>query len=198
MTIVVGLGNPGREHAGDRHNIGFMVLDRIASSWHTSIDRVDDGADGAKIGHAVLGDEQVLLVKPQRYMNRSGETAARIARHYDVAADAFVVVHDDMDLPVGRVRIRPGGGAGGHRGVSSIIDELGERNFRRVRLGIGHPQPGDDPVSFVLSPFAPAEESAITSAIARAAEAVDVLLAEGTASAMNRFNGSAAAGTPPS
>jgi len=185
MKVVIGLGNPGRKHARDRHNAGFMVLDSIARRWGVPIDRA---AHEAYMGEAMLGGERILLVKPQPYMNASGRAAASVARYYHVSPDMFVAVYDDMDLPLGCVRVRRSGGAAGHRGVTSIMAHLGDRGFPRVRLGIGHPPAGRDPADFVLSPFARAEEEIVRAAVERAAEAVEVLIVEGVERAMNRFN----------
>jgi PTH1 family peptidyl-tRNA hydrolase len=186
MTVVVGLGNPGPTHAEHRHNVGFMVLDQIAGRCGVTILRQ---AHHARIGECILSGEEVLLVKPQSFMNRSGWAVASVAAHYGLGPDAFVAVYDDMDLPLGRVRVKGHGGPAGHRGVASIIDHLGSREFRRVRVGIGRPPAGADPTEFVLMPFGPAELPIAFAALERAAEAVQVLIAEGTERAMNRFNG---------
>jgi PTH1 family peptidyl-tRNA hydrolase len=193
MTVVVGLGNPGSAHAQDRHNVGFMVLDQIAGRCGTTILRE---AHHARVGECTLSGEQVLLVKPQAFMNRSGWAVASVAEHYALGPEAFVAVYDDMDLPLGRVRVRGQGGPAGHRGVASIIDHLGSHEFRRVRVGIGRPPAGTDPAEFVLMPFGPAEHPLAFAALERAAEAVQVLIAEGMERAMNRFNGSDGAAPP--
>jgi len=185
MRAVIGLGNPGRKHERDRHNAGFMVLDQIAARWGTPIERA---RHSAHIGEAMLAGERVLLVKPQRYMNACGVAAESVARYYRMVPAMFVAVHDDMDLPLGRVRVRPSGGTAGHRGVSSLIEHLGDPGFARVRLGIGRPPEGWDPVDFVLAPFDVTEQELVRVAVERAAEAVEVLIVEGAERAMNRFN----------
>jgi PTH1 family peptidyl-tRNA hydrolase len=191
MKVVLGLGNPGRRHRRDRHNVGAMVVDRIADRFGASLDRV---AHGAKVAEVRMSGERVLLMKPETYMNLSGEAAASVARYYHLDIDAFVAVHDDLDLPVGRIRVRQDGGAGGHRGVTSLIMHLGDRGFSRVRLGIGRPPAGVEAAEFVLSPFSETEWALMEACITHAADAVEVLVREGPARAMNRYNVSGAAG----
>ena len=185
MRVVIGLGNPGRQHVYDRHNVGFLVLDEMARRLGVAIRRATHHARVAEVSFA--GD-RVLLVKPQTYMNTSGQAAASIARYYRLASEMFVAVYDDMDLPVGRIRIRPGGGAGGHRGLQSLIAHLGDGSFSRVRIGIGRPPVGSDAATHVLTAFRAAERDAAEAAVTRAAEAVETLIAEGANHAMNRFN----------
>lgn len=185
MWAVIGLGNPGRRHVRDRHNAGFMVLDRIAERWGASVERV---LHHAHVGEAMLAGERVLLVKPQEYMNASGLAAGSVARYYRLPPGMLVVVHDDMDLPLGHVRVRRNGGAAGHKGVTSLIDHLGDRDFPRIRLGIGRPPAGGDPAEFVLAPFGGDEQELARAGVERAAEAVEVLIVEGAERAMNRFN----------
>jgi PTH1 family peptidyl-tRNA hydrolase len=163
-----------------------MVLDQIAESAGTTITR---RAHHAHVGECTMSGNQVLLVKPQEFMNRSGRAVASVAECYGVRCDQFVAVYDDLDLALGRVRVRPGGGAAGHRGVGSIIDHLGSREFPRVRLGIGRPPADTDPAEFVLMPFGAEEQSTAQAAVKRAADAVRVLIVEGTERAMNAFNG---------
>lgn len=185
MKVVVGLGNPGVVHAEDRHNVGAMVVERVAANWGVVIGRA---IHCSYVGEGSIAGERVLLVKPQTYMNCSGEAAASIARYYRLEAQAFVAVYDDMDLPLGRVRIRPGGGAAGHRGVASLMEGLEGGEFSRVRLGIGRPPVHCDAAEYVLAPFASEELAVAEAAVARAAEAVEALIVEGPERAMNRFN----------
>jgi PTH1 family peptidyl-tRNA hydrolase len=185
MRIVLGLGNPGRRHRRDRHNVGAMVVDRIAERYRVALDRV---AHNAKVGEIDIAGERVLLMKPQTYMNLSGEAAASAARYYHVGVEQFVAIYDDMDLPVGRIRVRRDGGAAGHRGVTSLIEHLGDRQFSRVRLGVGRPPAGQEPAEFVLSSFSEAEWTAVDASIGLAAEAVEVLISDGPERAMNRYN----------
>jgi len=191
MRVVLGLGNPGPRHRRDRHNVGAMVVDRIAARFGARLDRL---AHDAKVAEIRMAGERVLLMEPQTYMNRSGVTAASVARYYHLDVAAFVIVYDDMDLPVGRIRVRRDGGAGGHRGVSSLITHLGDRGFSRVRVGIGRPPAEVAVEQFVLSSFSEADQDVVGASIAQAAEAVEVLICEGVERAMNRFN--VAAGDP--
>jgi PTH1 family peptidyl-tRNA hydrolase len=162
-----------------------MVVDRIAERFRVALDRV---AHNAQVGEIDIAGERVLLMKPQTYMNLSGEAAASAARYYRVGVEQFVAVYDDMDLPVGRIRVRRDGGAAGHRGVTSLIEHLSDRQFSRVRLGVGRPAAGQEPVEFVLSSFSEAEWPVVEASIALAAEAVEVLISEGPERAMNRYN----------
>lgn len=185
MKVVIGLGNPGKRYARGRHNLGFMVVDRFAQEKRVKIDR--------KKYHSLVGQwqwdgEEVLLVKPQSYMNQSDQSLLDIMRSLPITAKDLVVVHDDLDLPLGRIRIRERGGAGGHRGVLSILEALKESDFIRIRVGIGRPPAGINPTDYVLSPFSPAEEAALEEIVSRAAEALQKLLEEGCKQAMEIFN----------
>ena len=185
MWLVVGLGNPGTRYRGTRHNVGFRVVDRLATRWDTAVSRE---AHRSLVGEARRDGERVLLVKPQTYMNESGAAVASVQRFYRIAPEHVVVVHDDVDLEVGRVRIRTGGRAGGNRGVASIIDVLGDPAFVRVKVGVGRPPTGPVPANWVLS-VPPADESAaLAEAEDRAADAVELLMTEGPTRAMNRIN----------
>ncbi|MDX2171365.1 MAG: aminoacyl-tRNA hydrolase [Deltaproteobacteria bacterium] len=184
MWMVVGLGNPGAAYASTRHNVGFMVIDRLAQRWHAQLDAV--GATRA--AHADVRGRPVLLVQPQRYMNRSGEALASLP---DPATDGMIAIFDDLDLPIGRLRVRSGGGSGGHRGVQSLLEHWGAE-FVRVRVGIGRPAPGQRVDDYVLTPPDEKESAALTAALERAADAVECVLGDGLIAAMNRFNGLAA------
>lgn len=185
MKVVLGLGNPGRKYARTRHNFGFLVVDRIASENHVAVTKKKHES---LIGEWQADGEKILLVKPQTFMNRSGEAVRQLCRFFSVTAMDLVVIHDDLDLPFGRMRIRPGGGPGGHRGVLSILETLGEGGFFRVRLGIGRPPPGIDPTDYVLQPFSSDESSRLEQVVAKAADGVKCLLAQGSKQAMDRFN----------
>ena len=185
MKIVMGLGNPGRRYGRCRHNLGFMVVDRLAQGWDVS---VTNKKYHALVGGRDLDGERVLLVKPQSYMNRSGDSAKSLFRFLPVSAEDLVVIYDDLDLTFGRIRIREKGGAGGHRGVRSILDALGSDNFNRVRVGIGRPPGGVDPTDFVLSPFLAEEWPVADQMISRAADAIRSLLEEGVRQAMEKYN----------
>jgi PTH1 family peptidyl-tRNA hydrolase len=185
VWVVVGLGNPGRRYQATRHNVGFRVVDRVALRWRVAVARE---VHRALVGEARRDEERVLLVKPQTYMNESGLAVASVQRFYRVDAAHLVVVHDDVDLEVGRIRIRSGGRAGGNRGVESLIAVLGEPGFLRVKVGVGRPPTGPVPPNYVLSVPPPSEAAALEEAEERAADAVEMLLAEGPDRAMNRIN----------
>lgn len=186
MLLGVGLGNPGPEYASTRHNAGFMVVDRLARTLGLAWRRAPYPGLEAR---GAVGGERLVLLKPMTYMNLSGGAVAAAARRHGAGPAEICVVHDDLDLPPGALRIRAGGGAGGHRGVLSIIEALGSRDFLRVRVGIGRPLPGQDAARYVLSPFPATEWEAVAPAVERAAEAVLTVLREGPERAMNRFNG---------
>jgi peptidyl-tRNA hydrolase, PTH1 family len=185
MKIVVGLGNPGRKYARTRHNAGFMAVDLLASSLSAEFNQEKHSAFLSK---ARIDSEGVVLAKPQTYMNDSGRSVAAILRDtYATAAD-LIVVHDELDLPLGSVRIKMSGGHGGHNGLRSLIELLGTSDFIRVRLGVGRPAAGQDAAEYVLSPFAAEERSTASEAVNRAAEAVRAIIVDGPVRAMNMFN----------
>jgi PTH1 family peptidyl-tRNA hydrolase len=185
VWVVVGLGNPGRRYAATRHNVGFRVVDRLAANWSVGMERE---AHRAHVGEARRGDERVLLVKPQTYMNDSGDAVASLQRFYRFAPDRLVAVHDDVDLAVGRIRIRKGGSGGGNRGIASMIATLDDPGFIRVKVGIGRPPTGPVPADYVLGVPQGEEASRLERAEARAADAVEQVLAHGLEHAMNRIN----------
>lgn len=186
MKIVLGLGNPGKDYERTRHNLGFLVLDEIAST-HV-IGFVPRRSLESLIGKWKVGEEEVLLVKPQTYMNHSGRATLAVLQKFPVGIQNLVVVHDDLDLPFGRIRIRARGSAAGHRGVQSILDALGAEPFLRVRLGIGRPAVGLDATEYVLERFSAEESPRLQVTISRAADAVTCVLQEGAKAAMERFN----------
>ena len=187
MRVIIGLGNPGPEYRKTRHNVGFRVVDLLAERWGTRLSR---HAFLSVIGDTFWRGEKVMLVQPRTYMNLSGEAAVRLRDFYRLAPSDFVVVHDDLDLPLGRIRIKPGGGgAGGNHGVASLIAALGSKDFSRVKIGVGRPSGRQDPADFLLQPFTPLEEAFILPAVERAAEAVEALLIDGPERAMSLFNG---------
>ena len=185
MKILIGLGNPGRRHARGRHNLGFMVLDRFAQRNNI---KIIDKKYHALVGEGCSNDEKVLLVKPQSFMNRSGESLRDILRARPVTADNLIVIHDDMDLPLGRIRMRMRGSAGGHRGVISILEVLAKQDLMRIRVGIGRPPSGVDPMEYVLDPFLAEEELVLERALSTTADAVSKLLEIGPLKAMEEFN----------
>jgi PTH1 family peptidyl-tRNA hydrolase len=182
---VVGLGNPGSRYADTRHNAGFLVLDRLASARGATFVRTPHGALCAD---AALGGVPLVLVKPQTYMNRSGEPVAALARHLALDVGEILVVHDELDLPLGRIKLKRDGGTAGHRGLESLVAELGSRDFPRLRIGIGRPPEGQEVVDWVLAPFAPDERQAAEASLASAVEAVAVWCTEPLEAAMNRVN----------
>ena len=185
--MVAGLGNPGREYEGKPHNIGFAVVDLLAERLNCRMRR--SLRVPARMSRASWAGESLMLVEPLTFMNASGEAVGALMRRNGVTPDGLVVVLDDADLPLGRVRIRPQGGAGGHRGLASIIGAVGTEVFPRVRIGIGRRGDAEDAlVGHVLTPFDANGRVAADAAAARAAEAVLWLLEHGVASAMNRFN----------
>lgn len=184
MKIVVGLGNPGNEYSTTRHNVGFMAIDELArrlgiSSWK-------------KRNQALVAEcraaEPVVLVKPQTYMNLSGVAVGELARWYKVSPEDIIVVFDDMDLNIGRLRLRTKGGSGGHRGIESLLTHLTKDSFARVRIGIDRPPTNWQVVDYVLSGFTPEEQPLLSEAITRAAEAVECIVKQGMNKAMNIYN----------
>ncbi len=183
--LVVGLGNPGVQYAQTRHNMGFLVVDRLAAragvcGWRE--------AGLAHVAQAGIGGRPVMLAKPQTYMNRSGASVARLVERYGVPLERLVVVHDDLDLPFGVLRIRTRGGHGGHNGLRSIIQALGSGEFVRVKVGIGRPAGKGEVVDYVLGPFDPDQAAELPAVVERAAEAVAGIVLEGPIKAMNRFH----------
>ena len=185
MKIIVGLGNPGAEYSGTRHNIGFMVVGELADRW-----RIDSWRQkfDALVAEYRAEAEQVLLVKPQTYMNLSGAAVGALARWYKVPPENIIVAYDDLDLPVGRLRLRLKGGSGGHRGIESLLVHLGQDSFVRVRAGSGRPPAGREVVSHVLTRFSPEEVPLMKEALTKAADAIECMLKEGINKAMNKFN----------
>jgi len=184
VTLVIGLGNPGGRYANTRHNVGFRCVDLLATRHGLRFDRRQ--AD-ALVATGEMAGQPVVLAKPHTYMNLSGRAVRGLLAQFRLRPDSLIVVYDDLDLPLGRIRIRAVGSAGGHRGVQSIIDALGTNEFRRVRVGIGRPPAGDS-IAYVLQPFARDEEPIAELACAVAADAIACLLVEGVPATMNKFN----------
>lgn len=185
MTIVVGLGNPGRRYQGTRHNIGFAVADEVARRQQAGF---EPGRADTLTARRGRGPQSLLVVKPLTMMNLSGEAVAGVAGFYKVEPPAILVVADDVNLPLGRLRLRARGTAGGHNGFRSIIASLGTGEFPRLRVGVGRGDPRRDLADHVLARFDDDEREAVDRAIARAADAVETFLAEGIEAAMNRYN----------
>jgi peptidyl-tRNA hydrolase, PTH1 family len=182
--LVVGLGNPGREHARDRHNVGWMVVDELARR-HGGSYRSKFSGQLAEVRH---GELRLALLKPETYMNLSGQSLSAAARFFKVAPEAIAVVHDEVDLEHGRLQVRLGGGLAGHNGLRSVKQALGSADFLRVRVGVGRPGRGDRrPVAdYVLSPFAPEDDR--DGLVSRAADAIETLAVDGLDEAQRRFN----------
>ncbi|MBI2266834.1 MAG: aminoacyl-tRNA hydrolase [Armatimonadetes bacterium] len=185
MYLIAGLGNPGPEYARTRHNIGFHVLDELARRWKIRSGRL---FRGAKWGSESRPEGEVFLCWPQEYMNCSGYTIRAFVEGKKLGKAVLLVVCDDMDLPLGKLRIRIGGGSGGHKGLASLINAFGHGDFARIRIGIGRPPEGWDPADYVLTPFHTAEKDIIQQAVLRAADAVETIMDQGLEAAMNRFN----------
>jgi PTH1 family peptidyl-tRNA hydrolase len=193
LKIVLGLGNPGISYRSTRHNLGFRVVDRLAEKRGVRLRAA--GELGSRVWTVELSapSGRVVLAKPRTYMNRSGRAAVALCRHYQVKPEDLVAVHDDADLALGRIRIRPGGGSGGHNGIRSIMEVLGTGDFPRVRLGVkGERREDTELADYVLEPFAADEEGPAEALVELGVDAVGTLLRDGLAVAMNRYNVSAA------
>lgn len=189
LKMIVGLGNPGPRYSRNRHNIGFQCIELCAQRWGITLDRVQMRA---QTGSGFITREglrqKVLLVKPLTFMNASGEAVAPLARFHHIEPSSILVIHDDLDLPAGKLRLRPGGSSGGQNGVRSIIEHLGTQEFARIRVGIGRPPNGMDPAAYVLQNFSEEEEAIFAPLRERVVEAAACWLFEGIERAMNRFN----------
>jgi PTH1 family peptidyl-tRNA hydrolase len=191
MKLIVGLGNPGKSYARSRHNVGFRCLNYFARRHSVRLDRRQCRA---RVGVAQVSSQRVLLARPGTFVNLSGQSVACLVNKHHVHLGDLLVVYDDLDLPLGKIRLRQSGSSGGHRGMNSIISALGCGDFPRVRVGIGRPSvekqsiSEDDVVNYVLSDFSPQEQTVIGPAIARTAEAIECFLTEGIEAAMNEFN----------
>ena len=193
MKLIVGLGNPGRAYVNNRHNLGFVCLSHFARSHGI---RFDKKQGKARIGSGEVAGRKVVVARPQTYMNLSGQSVSRLVRKFDVSLDNLLVIHDDLDLSLGKIRIRRGGGSAGHRGVESVTAELGSQDFIRLRVGISRPTvPAGtigireaDIMAYVLSDFTSEERQTISQVIPRVGEAILCLLTEGLTQAMNKYN----------
>lgn len=183
--VVAGLGNPGKEYAGSRHNTGYLVLDRIAQAQHVQFGR--RRFQGAT-GEAEISGQRVLLVKPETYYNRSGDCISSLLGYFKVPPERLIVVHDELDLKPGHIRIKSGGGDAGNNGVRSVVQSLGTPDFIRVRVGIGKPPPGDADHRHILEPVGRAGAGDSDSVLDRAAQAVEAIVTQGLARAMGQYN----------
>ena len=185
MRLIVGLGNPGRKFSQSRHNVGFACVDYMSRKW--GIELTQRRAK-AVLGKGVVADVTVVLAKPRTFMNRSGDGITYLLTRFAATAADLIVIYDEMDLPVGGIRIRPHGGTAGHKGIESIIGTIPTQEFTRVRVGIGPPSPDIDGMDYVLGHFSRQERLLVDRAVATVAEAVECLLRDGIDAAMNRFN----------
>lgn len=186
LRLLVGLGNPGEEYRATRHNVGFAVADRLAAKL--GVEPSYDGSSKALVGRGSFRGCQVLLAKPLTYMNRSGRSVRHLLQTHGLALEDVLIVYDDLNLPVGRIRLRGKGSAGGHNGVQSIIDVLGSDAFPRLRVGIGDDYRRGNQVEYVLSPFSSEQTPRIQKAIDRSRDAALCYVTEGLSEAMNRYN----------
>ena len=190
--LIAGLGNPGREYKETRHNVGFMVVDRLAQRLGVTFSRVESRALVTKGAHQ---GQRVILAKPQTFMNESGLAVGSLARYYKVELNNMLVAYDDVDLPFGVLRMRPAGGSAGQKGMKSIIERVGSEAFPRLRVGIGRPPGRMDAAAYVLQPFDRAETAELPLVLDRAADAVLVYIASGLERAMNLYNAPETKGT---
>jgi len=185
MYLIVGLGNPGNRYENTRHNAGFLVVDRLAERWGCSVEKKQLGALVAKVR---IGEQPVVLAKPQSFMNRSGQPVASLLGYYKVEPSKLIVIHDELDLDFGRIKLKLGGGHGGHNGIRDIKAQLGKRDFSRVRFGISKPPAGWDTSNYVLGKWSTDQQATVGEATERAADAVECIVGEGLQTAMNTFN----------
>ncbi len=190
MYLIVGLGNPGLRYAMTRHNVGFWVIDELAARYQHRLEEIIFQSFYAR---GDIQGNRVILAKPLTYMNRSGLAVGDLVRHFSISLENVLVIYDDLDLPIGRLRLRPGGGSGGHRGMASVISRLGTEQIPRLRLGIGRrdeerEDSAREVVEHVLSRFSKNEEEPMHLAVMLAADAVEIFLADGLDEAMNRYN----------
>jgi peptidyl-tRNA hydrolase, PTH1 family len=183
--LIVGLGNPGREYAGNRHNVGFQCVDRLADAHGMALRK---NRFGASLEEGHIGARHVVLAKPLTFMNDSGKAVGPISKWYKIPPERILVIYDNLDLPLGKVRLRPNGSSGGHKGINSIIAALGTRDFGRLRVGIGRPTYGD-PVDYVLGNFDREQSPVIQAAYDQVLRIVPCFLEEGMLKAMNTYNG---------
>jgi PTH1 family peptidyl-tRNA hydrolase len=186
MRIIIGLGNPGDEYKGTRHNVGFECIDKLAYDFNISMKK--SRRFRAETGEGMAGGKKIMLVKPQTYMNLSGECVLAVLQYYKLEAQDILVVYDDYALPVGEIRVRPVGGANGQKGMANIIARLDTQEITRVRIGIGKPPPSFKLADYVLSRFLKEEHPAMIEGITRAGDAVEHILRHGAEDAMNAFN----------
>lgn len=184
MHLIVGLGNPGSRYAATRHNVGWRAVAHAASQWSIGLTPSSTG----HLGQGRLNDIPVVLALPLAWMNLSGEVVEPLVKEFGIAIDHLIVVHDDLDLPVGRLRVKIGGGTGGHNGLLSLIFALESEGFHRLKLGIGRPEPCQESADYVLAPFEASELTVVDTMMDQAVEALHCMVVAGATEAMNRFN----------
>jgi PTH1 family peptidyl-tRNA hydrolase len=187
--LVVGLGNPGREYAGHRHNVGYLVADLLAARLGTKFGRAKRAHAEVAEGRLGYGGPKLILTKPLTYMNLSGGAVSQLANFFKISVDTIVAVHDELDVPFGQVRAKRGGGEGGHNGLRSMSKSLGTKDYARVRFGIGRPPGRQDPADFVLSDFGSVERKELEFLVDRAADVVEAVVLEGVEWAQNKYHG---------
>lgn len=185
MKLIAGLGNPGRQYEQTKHNMGFMVIDELSYKFAIPLDQAKHKG---LYGIGMYKGEKVLLLKPLTYMNLSGESIRAVMDYYDIPLEDFLVIYDDLDLPVGKIRIRQKGSAGGHNGIKSTIQHLGTQQFNRIRIGIDRPQKGMSIPDYVLGRFAKEDQTAVIEAVKRSADACERWLSTPVLQVMNEFN----------
>lgn len=185
MKLIAGLGNPGRSYSRHRHNVGFAVLDLLSQRHDIKMQR---RSFGALTGSGVIESQAVVLAKPQTFMNLSGESVASLAGYYKIDVGDIMVVHDDIDIGFGHLKIAKDSGHGGHNGIRSILESLNDAGFVRVRVGVGRPPQNVDPASYVLSPFLEGQQKEVGSLIESAADAVEMLISKGLAAAQQKYH----------
>ncbi|MEW6717057.1 MAG: aminoacyl-tRNA hydrolase [Chloroflexota bacterium] len=183
--LIIGMGNPGRKHALNRHNVGFMLVDVMAEKLGISFSKVEKNA---LVSKGMLNGHQVILAKPQTFMNHSGDAVGPLAHFYKIPLSHLLVNYDDLDIPLGTLRLRPFGGSGGHWGMQSVIEKLGTQDFPRLRIGIGRPPGFMDPAQYVLQDFTTEEKEILTPTLQRASEAVCTFITQGIEETMTTYN----------
>lgn len=186
MKLIAGLGNPGAEYENTRHNIGFDVIDRISGKHNIAVKSMEKHG---LVGKGMIGNEKVILVKPQTFMNLSGVCVAGLADYYSLDISDVLIIYDDVSLDIGKIRIRPNGSAGGHNGIKNLINELGTQDFQRIRVGVGKKPMHYDLADWVLGHFKKDEREIMDKSVGLAAEAVESILDRGIGFAMNMYNG---------
>lgn len=186
IFVIVGLGNPGREYRFTRHNAGFMVIDFLCESLGIKLSRMQSKA---LAGSGVLEGRKIILAKPQTFMNLSGQSVSGLVRFYKIPLSNLLIIHDDLDLPLGTLRLRPGGGSAGQKGLASTIQQLGTQNFPRMRVGIGRPPGQMVAADYVLQDFSSADRQTLSLVLDRAEQAARIFVTDGLEKAMNQFNG---------